>query len=423
LRIDVPVWGIAVVGLIVVAMGIILWSVKRRSHLHLHLEQSENMHEILHSIAGLTQSTVVAGNSVSLLLDGAFFDALYADLGKAKTSIHFETFLSKDGEVTRKVAALLSEKARSGVSVRLMLDGSGGKDFGKKAVKEMCDAGVHVCHYHPFNLKNLGKINNRTHRKIVVIDGRIGYVGGHCLVDTWLGHAEDKKHFRDISARVEGPVVSQLQSAFVDNWIEETGAIFGGDEYFPVIEPCGKTSGHVVWVSPTGAPSTMKILYYMAIRSAKERLTIQNPYFLPDPDARKGLLDAVKRGVDVRIMLPSDTASDSPFVQHASHHHFGTLLKGGVKMYEYERTLLHQKVITVDGCWSAVGSTNFDDRSFEINDEVALVIHGPEMAEQLEAIFEKDLKHARERKLDEWIKRPWLHKLRDGGSFLFNEQL
>ena len=423
MRIDVPVWAIAVVGLIVVAMAVILWSVKRRSHLHLHLEQSENMHEILHSIAGLTQSTVVAGNSVSLLLDGAFFDALFADLVKAKTSINFETFLSKEGEVTRKVAELLSEKARNGVSVRLMLDGSGGKHFGKESVKQMCDAGVHVCHYHPFNLTNLGKINNRTHRKIVVIDGRIGYVGGHCLVDTWLGHAEDKKHFRDVSARVEGPVVSQLQSAFVDNWIEETGAIFGGDEYFPVIEPCGETSGHVVWVSPTGAPSTMKILYYMAIAAAKKRVTIQNPYFLPDPDARKGLLEAVKRGVEVRIMLPSDTASDSPFVQHASHHHFGTLLKGGVKIYEYQRTLLHQKVITVDGCWSAVGSTNFDDRSFEINDEVALVIHGEDMARQLEEIFEKDLKHADEKKLAEWTKRPWLHKLRDGGSFLFNEQL
>jgi cardiolipin synthase A/B len=423
LRVAVPVWALAIVAIIVVAMAVILWSVKRRARLHLHLEQSQDMHEILHSIAGLTQSTVLPGNSVTLLHNGAFFDSLFADLAKAKSSINFETFLAKEGEVTRKVASILTEKARQGVNVRLTLDGSGGKHFGKEEIKQMCDAGAHVSRYHPFNLASLGRINNRTHRKIVVIDGRIGYVGGHCLVDTWLGESQDKKHFRDISARVEGPVVSQLQSAFIDNWVEETGAVFGGDEYFPRLEPCGEIEGHVVWVTPQGAPSTMKILYYMAIQSARKSVTIQNPYFLPDPDARKALLEAVKRGVDVRIMLPSDKASDSPFVQHASHHHFGTLLKGGVKMFEYGRTLLHQKVITVDGCWSAVGSTNFDDRSFEINDEVAVVLHGPEIAQQLEAAFEKDLAHAKERKLDEWMKRPWSHKLRDGGSFLFNEQL
>lgn len=423
MRIAVPVWALALVAVGFVVMAVILWSVKRRARLHLHLEQSQDMHEILHSIAGLTQSTVLSGNSVTLLHDGGFFDSLFEDLQKAKSSINFETFLSKDGEVTRRLAGILSEKARQGVHVRMTLDGSGGKHFGKDSIKQMCDAGAQVCRYHPFNIASLGRINNRTHRKIVVIDGRIGYVGGHCLVDTWLGQAEDKKHFRDISARVEGPVVSQLQSAFIDNWVEETGAVFGGDEYFPRLEPCGEIEGHVVWVTPQGAPSTMKILYYMAIQSAKKSVTIQNPYFLPDPDARKALLEAVKRGVNVRIMLPSDTASDSPFVQHASHHHFGTLLKGGVKIFEYGRTLLHQKVITVDGCWSAVGSTNFDDRSFEINDEVAVVLHGPEIAQELEAAFEKDLQHAEERKLDEWTKRPVLHKLRDGGSFLFNEQL
>jgi cardiolipin synthase A/B len=419
----IPLWAVVIIAVVLVVMAVILWSVKRRARLHLHLEQSQDMHEILHSIAGLTQSTVLPGNSFTLLQNGAFFESLFADLAKAKSSINLETFLAKEGEVTRNVASLLTEKARQGVPVRLTLDGSGGKHFGKDQIKQMRDAGAHVCRYHPFNIAGLGRINNRTHRKIVVIDGRIGYVGGHCLVDTWLGTAQDKKHFRDITARVEGPVVAQLQSAFIDNWVEETGAVFGGDEYFPRLQPCGEIEGHVVWVTPQGAPSTMKILYYMAIQSAKKSVTIQNPYFLPDPDARKALLEAVKRGVRVRIMMPSDSASDSPFVQHASHHHFGTLLKGGVRIFEYGRTLLHQKVITVDGCWSAVGSTNFDDRSFEINDEVAVVMHGLEMAEQLEAAFEKDLEHAEERKFEEWTKRPVMHKLRDGASFLFNEQL
>ncbi|MGN6183119.1 MAG: phospholipase D-like domain-containing protein, partial [Thermoanaerobaculia bacterium] len=285
------------------------------------------------------------------------------------------------------------------------------------------NAGAKVRKYHPILLSNIGVLNNRDHRKILIIDGRIGFVGGHCLTDNWLGDAQDKQHFRDISARVEGPVVAQLQSVFAENWIEETGEVPGGANFFPEPQRVGDVDAHAVWLSPSGSPSTLKLLHYILIHAAKKRITIQNPYFLPDPDARKALIDAAKRGVDVRVMLPSAEASDAPLVQHASHHHFGTLLKHGVRIFDYERTLLHQKVMTIDGCCSAVGSTNFDDRSFEVNDEVTLVIHDDAIARELEETFARDLEHARERKLDEWKQRPVLHKLRDFASFLFNEQL
>jgi cardiolipin synthase len=420
--IAVPLWALALMGVTILILVLILWSVKRRRQPHLELEPS-HLEDLVPSIAGLTQGTCIGGNHVELLQDGAFWDAVLRDIAAAKETINYETFLCKEGELTQRMADALVKKARDGVQVRVLLDGSGGKKFGKNALKEMKDAGVHVRKYHPFVLSNLGLLNNRDHRKIFIIDGRIGYVGGHCLTDNWLGTAQDKKHFRDISARIEGRVVAQLQSAFAENWIEETGEVPGGTNFYPHLEPAGKMEAHIVWLSPSGSPSTLKILHYMLIRMAKHRLTIQNPYFLPDPDARKALLEAVKRGVEVRIMIPSEDASDSPLVQHASHHHYGTLLKGGVRLFDYHRTLLHQKVLTVDGMCSSIGSTNFDDRSFEINDEVSLVVYDEGIAKQLEEIFEQDSKEATEVHFDEWKRRPVLHKLRDFFSFLLNEQL
>jgi cardiolipin synthase A/B len=423
LTVTLPVWLVVIVALLVLGLLIVVWSIKRRRRPHLAFDNDGDIHDLIPSIAGMTQGTVVEGNRVELIQNGAFWDRVVADLEGARETIHYETFLSKEGELTHRMAEVFCRKAKEGVEVRLMLDGSGGKKFGKKGLAQMKDACVRVQKYHPITLRNLGILNNRDHRKIFVIDGRIGYIGGHCLVDNWLGDAEDKEHFRDISARIEGPVVAQLQSAFAENWVEERGEVFGGEKFFPRIEPAGDSKAHVVWTSPAGSASTLKLLHYMALHAAQKSITIQNPYFLPDPDARDSLLAAVKRGVDVRIMIPSTKASDAKFVQHASHHHYGTLLKGGVKLYDYERTLLHQKVIVIDGCWAAIGSTNFDDRSFEVNDEASLVVYDERIARELEQIFEADLKHATKVELEPWKKRGVVHKLKDFGAFLFNEQL
>lgn len=422
-QVTLPLWLVVVAALAFTAMIIILWSVKRRRRPHLALQGDGDLADLIPTVAGMTQGTAVEGNHVELLQNGAFWDRVIADLEQARHTINYETFLAKEGELTRRMTEVFCRKAREGVEVRIMLDGSGGKGFGKEGLAQLADACVKVHKYHRLTLRNLGIINNRDHRKIFVIDGRVGYVGGHCLVDSWLGDAEDKQHFRDISARVEGPVVAQLQSAFAENWVEETGEVTGGEKFFPRLEPKGETRAHVVWTSPDGSPSTVKLLHYMLIRLAGKSITIQNPYFLPDPDARKALLDAVKRGVDVRIMIPAVEASDSSIVQHASHHHYGTLLKGGVRLFDYQRTLLHQKVITIDHCLSAVGSCNFDDRSFEVNDEVTMVVYDEAIAAELERAFEKDLKHAKEVHLEPWRRRSVLHKLTDFGAFLFNEQL
>jgi cardiolipin synthase len=418
----VPVWVLVLLGVALLALILVVWSVKRRRRPHLSLEPT-GLDDLMPSIAGLTQGTCVKGNAVELLQNGAMWDSVFRDIAAAKETVNYETFLCKQGELTQRMGEALCAKAREGVQVRVMLDGSGGKKFGKKGLREMREAGVKVHKYHPFRISNLGLLNNRDHRKIFVIDGRIGYVGGHCLTDNWLGTAQDKEHFRDISARVEGPVVAQLQSAFAENWIEESGEVPGGTNFFPRLEKAGETEAHVVWLSPSGSASTLKLLHYILIRSAKKKIMVQNPYFLPDPDARKALVEAVKRGVDVRIMIPSAEASDAPFAQHASHHHFGTLLKGGVTLFEYNRTLLHQKIIVVDGQVASIGSTNFDDRSFEINDEVSLVVYDETVAGELEATFAKDLKDATPVNLEEWKGRGTTHKARDFFSFLFNEQL
>ncbi|MEO8380856.1 MAG: phospholipase D-like domain-containing protein [Acidobacteriota bacterium] len=421
-KIAVPLWVLLLMSVALLALVLVVWSVKRRRRPHLKLD-STGLEELIPSIAGLTQGTCIGGNQVELLQNGAMWESVFREIESAKKTINYETFLCKEGELTRRMAEVLAKKAREGVKVRVLLDGSGGKKFGKQGLADLKAAGANVRKYHPMRISNLGLLNNRDHRKIFVIDGRVAYVGGHCLTDNWLGEAQDKQHFRDITARVEGRAVAQLQSAFAENWIEETGEVVGGREYFPELEDAGEMDAHAVWLSPSGSPSTLKLLHYVLIRSACKKLTIQNPYFLPDPDARKALLDAVQRGVEVRIMIPSEHASDSPLVQHASHHHYGTLLKGGVRLFDYNKTLLHQKVLTVDGLCSSIGSTNFDDRSFEINDEVSLVVYDKGIARELEEIFEKDLEDATEVHFEPWKNRPLPHKLRDFFSFLLNEQL
>jgi cardiolipin synthase A/B len=375
------------------------------------------------TVAGLVQSTIVGGNDIELLQNGAFFDRFFADIEAAQSTINIETFLCRQGKITRKLTELLLSKRKQGVEVRLLLDGSGGRNYGKDDVKRMTKAECCVRKYHPFLVSNLGRFNERTHRKIAIIDGRLGYIGGHCLVDSWLGDAQDKKHFRDITARVRGPVINQLQSAFTDNWIEETGEVITGEKFFPELQSVGTSKAQIVFVAGKGGPSTLKLLHYIAIQEAKKSITIQNPYFLPDPDARDALLAAVRRGVEVRIMIPETDATDAKLVSHASHHHYGTLLKGGVRVFDYEKTLLHQKVFTIDGAWSSIGSTNFDDRSFEINREVSLVVYDEKIARQLEETFSDDAKTATERNLEQWKTRPALHKLKDGSAFLLNEQL
>ncbi|HJW94603.1 MAG TPA: cardiolipin synthase [Thermoanaerobaculia bacterium] len=417
---------IAVVAMIVAIAGltILLWSAQRGRQTHLAVKQPGELRALVPSIVGLTQSSLEQGNQIVLLQNGdGFFPPMLRDIAAARQSIHVESYIWWEGDICNELAKLLALKAREGVEVRLLLDASGGRKLDDTLETIMRDAGVQVRKFHPLRISNLGRMNNRDHRKLVVVDGHIGYIGGFGIAKEWTGHAQDKDHWRDIAVRVSGPVVSRMQGAFCENWIEETGEIPAGQKYFPVIPPAGPTSAHLAYTSPTGSVSSVQVLYYLAISAARREVLIQNPYMLPDDDAIKAMAAAVKRGVDVRVMVPSTDATDSPVVQHAAHHMFGTLLKNGVKVYEYKKTLLHQKVMVVDGVWSCVGSTNFDDRSFQHNDEISMAFIDPQLAQQLRMTFNDDLKSAQQRTFREWSARPLWHKTIDGIAYLGHGQL
>lgn len=417
---------IAVVAMIMAITGltILLWSVERGRETHLAVKQPGELGALIPSIVGLTQSSLDQGNQVTLMQNGdEFFPPMLRDIAGAKQSIHVESYIWWEGDICNELAKLLALKAREGVEVRLLLDASGGRKLDDTLETIMRDAGVQVRIFHPLRISNLGRMNNRDHRKLVVVDGRVGYLGGFGIAKEWTGHAQDKDHWRDIAVRVSGPIVNRLQGAFCENWIEETGEIPAGQKYFPPIPAAGTTSAHLAYTSPTGSVSSVQVLYYLAISAARREVLIQNPYMLPDDDAIKAMADAVKRGVDVRVMVPSTDATDSAIVQHAAHHMFGTLLKNGVKVYEYKKTLLHQKVMVVDGIWSCVGSTNFDDRSFQHNDEISMAFIDPHIGQQLRATFSDDAKFAQQRSFEEWSHRSLWHKTIDGIAYLGHGQL
>lgn len=418
-----PPEAIPIVAGVIVLAGIIIWSIRRHRDPELQIETDVSIEDLTPSMAGLTLGSAVGGNRVEVLENGVFFDELIAEIGGAAHSVHFETFLWKDGFLARRLADAFCARARAGVAVRILLDAQGSRKMGKEVARQLREAGCRLARFHPLKLKNIGVFNDRDHRKLAVLDGRVAFVGGHCITDDWLGDAEDGRHYADVSVRVWGPVVNSIQGAFSENWAGATGELFLGADVFPQLGPAGDLTIHTVFAKPEGSAPAVKILYHTAICCAKQRLWIQNPYFIPEAEAVKALGAAVKRGVDVRVLMPSTSGSDNPIVQHAGHRQFEGLLRHGVRLYEYPHTLLHQKIMTIDSAWCAVGSANFDDRSFETNDEIMLAFVDPATAGTLDAIFGKYAGRAREISLEQWRRRGLGHRLMDNAFYAINEIL
>ena len=414
---------VAALGCALLLTVVVIWSIKRHRDPHLRIESNAPLAELLPSLSGLTHGVALKGNAVEILENGAFFEVMFEEIGRATRSVHFETFLWKDGILGRRLVDALTERSRAGVTVRVLVDAAGGREMGEPAVRRLEEAGCKFDTYHLTRLRNIGVLNERDHRKIIVLDGRTALVGGHCIVDSWLGDAQDGEHVRDISVRLRGTIVHAIQSAFSENWVEETGELFVGEDFFPELHHEGDVAIHVARVKPEGSAPAVKILHHLAICCARERIRIQNPYFLPEPAAIEALGGAVARGVDVRVMVPSAGASDMPIVQHAAHRNFEQLLALGVRILEYQKTLLHQKVMSIDGVWCAIGSSNFDDRSFEINDEITLGMMDAPLAREFEAIFERDSKECVELELATWRERGRWHRLKDNALYLFNEMM
>jgi cardiolipin synthase len=350
---------------------------------------------------------ITGGNRVQALNNGdEIFPAMLADIRAARRSVNFETYIYWSGAVGREFSQALAERARAGVSVNVVIDWVGGLKMEPAALSTMRTAGVNVQLYRPLRWYNLSRINKRTHRKLLVVDGEIGFTGGVGIADQWTGSAQNPTHWRDMHFRVTGPVVAQMQAAFIDNWIKSTGRVLNGARYFPPLVPTGDMDAHLFISSPDGGSESMHLMYLMAIAAARESLDIHASYFVPDKLTVQALRMALKRGVRVRVLVPGEHI-DSEVVRASSRALWGSLLQAGAQIHVYQPTMMHVKSLVADGFLVSVGSTNFDMRSFSLNDEASLNVYDRDFAAGMTQVFEQDLRKAHPYTLAKWLERPW----------------
>ncbi len=366
---------------------------------------------------------ILPGNRVTALCNGdEIFPAMLDAIRSARRTITFETYIYWSGTVGRTFSDALTERARAGVKVHVLLDWVGSGKMDDAMIRSMEEAGVEVVKYHPLRWYNLGRLNNRTHRKLLVVDGRVGFTGGVGIADNWLGNAEDEEHWRDSHFRLEGPAVAQMQTAFMDNWIEARGEVLHSDRYFPELHPVGPHAAQLFKSSASEASESVRLMYLLSIASAARSVRIANAYFVPDDLAVTTLVAAQRRGAQVEIIVPG-RHTDAVVVRQASRSRWGPLLEAGVAIYEYQPTMYHTKVMVVDEIWTSVGSTNFDNRSFRLNDEANLNILDPEFARGQVRVFELDKTRSERLTLERWRSRPWQQRARERLAGLLRPQL
>jgi cardiolipin synthase A/B len=379
--------------------------------------------QFVRSMGSLLGPGIVPGNEVRALCNGdEIFPAMLEAIRGAKRTICFETFIYWSGSIGRAFADALSERARAGVKVHVVLDWVGSGKMDDSLLEEMKRAGVEVVQYHPLRWYSLGRLNNRTHRKLLIVDGRVGFTGGVGIADDWLGHAQDPDHWRDSHFRLEGPAVAQMQATFMDNWMETCAEVLHGEEYFPKLEPAGPHAAQLFKSSADDASESVRLMYLLSISSAVKSVRISNAYFVPDSLAVAALVSARERGVRVEIIVPNQHI-DKAVVRRASRSLWGPLLEAGVAIYEYQPTMFHVKVVIVDEVWTSVGSTNFDNRSFRLNDEANLNILDAEFAAGQAEVFDQDKGRSRRITFDDWRRRPWRERATDWVAGLVRLQL
>jgi cardiolipin synthase len=358
------------------------------------------------TLGGYAGTPVVSGNRVDILLNGEeIFPAKLAVIRGAKRSINYAQYVFEDGEPAKDIAKALAERCRAGVKVNVLLDAVGALGMPVEHRTLMTEAGCRVEYYRPLGPFTIDRVNHRNHRRILVVDGVAGVTGGSGISGKWSGNGRKKGHWRDTDIRVEGPVVEQLQGAFAENWLEATGVAIGGPAYFPRrrLDSKGEVDVQVIRSSPAGGSTAMYTMFLLALTSARQSIHITNPYFVPDEKMVTTLMESAQRGVRVILLIPG--AIDHNLVRQASRSEFGRLLKSGVLIYEYRPALLHAKTMVVDGVWATVGSTNLDNRSFALNEELNVVVYDGGVAQKLESVFQKDLANARPVTYKDWSRR------------------
>jgi len=379
--------------------------------------------QFVRTMGNLLGPGILAGNRVKALQNGdEIFPAMLGAIRSARETITFETYIYWSGDIGKEISDALCERARAGVKVHVLLDAVGTGKIEKGFLNDLKAAGVEVERYHPLRWYSIARINNRTHRKLLVVDGRVGFTGGVGIADLWTGRAQSKDHWRDSHYEIEGPAVAQMQAVFTDNWIKTRAKVLFGPEYFPELKPAGNSLAQVFKSSRSEGSESVRLMYLLSIASATNTIRLQAAYFVPDGLAIETFLAARRRGVRIEIIVPGPV-SDAKIVQSASRSRWGDLLDAGVEIYEYQPTMYHCKVIIVDDMWVSVGSTNFDDRSFRLNDEANLNIYdGPFAAEQVK-VFEADKQKSRLMTRAEFKNRSIIGKFFDELAGTFRRQL
>lgn len=365
---------------------------------------------------------LVPGNTVKSLLNGAeIFPAMLTAIRAAQKTITLESYIYWSGAVGKEFANALQERAGQGVKVKVLLDWFG-SHLDEQLIERMRASGIDVQRYNPPTWYSLQRMNHRTHRRLMVVDGSTGFIGGAGLSDKWSGDAQDPQHWRDTHFQVQGPVVTQMQSAFIDNWIATTGEVLHSLDYLPQVQPQGPALAQLFTSAPGGGARSVQLMYLMAMTAATGSIDLSAAYFVPDEVALQTLLVALQRGVRLRILMPGPHM-DNGVVRRASRAKWGDLLRAGAELYEYQPTMFHCKVMVVDGLWTSVGSTNFDSRSFSINDEANLNVYDAAFANAQIAVFEQDLRQSRRILLQDWAQRPWWTRSLDAAAALLDAQL
>ncbi len=362
-------------------------------------------------VGSLVGAPVEPGDRYDVLRNGdEVFPPMLDAIRQAKRRISFESFIYEDGEVGDQFTTEFVKAAQRGVEVRVVLDGFGAS-LSDNSEKKLTDAGVQVVWFNLLRPWSLEEANYRTHRKVLVVDGEVGFTGGLGLADHWLGHAQSPEHWRDTQFKVEGPAVRGLEASFYENWLESGGLSAPALDPRQPPQQTGAQS-IVVWSNPTGGASNVKLLYLLSIAGARRQIDIQSPYFILDESTRWSLRAAVERGVQVRVVTDGDITDAMP-VKDASRDGYQALLDAGIEIYEYQPTMMHVKAMVVDGVWSVIGSANFDNRSFELNDELMVAVQDPDLARALTRDFEADIQKSIRLDAASWRQRPLWQKMRE----------
>ncbi len=375
-------------------------------------------------LEAITDSKIHRHGRVEVLTNGeVFYEAELEAIRNARESVNIEAYIFQKGELTKKFVEALTERARAGVRVRMVIDAIGSFATWESYFAELRAVGGRVCWYHPLRWQTLARFNNRTHREIIVVDGRVGFIGGAGFADHWYKHQGKNPRWRDTMFRIEGEMVTSIQAGFIENWLEASGEILTERNFFPPNEIKDRMEAIVVDSSPsTGGSTRARILYQTMLASARKTIHITTPYFLPDRSARAEMLRAIsERGVEIKIIVPGEH-SDHLLTRRSSRRLFGDLLKAGAKIYEYEKAMIHAKTMMIDDLWSVVGSTNFDNRSFGLNDEINLAARDTELAARLAEDFATDLTSSHEVSYEEWRHRSIFERMHEWLGWVLERQ-